>query len=141
MQLCLLAQLFHFKLGYLPVASQYNNTYCHTILIHPLQLVVTIQTLLLSQFGRDVCHYCAVGEIEERRHYLCPSDLCVQAQASSACVAGDWTFTLSSLTVFETKGVYQPQGHIYICALQSRVLVVLAHQERTNESVLLVVNY
>ena len=112
----------------------------YKILILPLQLEGNYPTILLSHC-RDVCHYCAVGEIEERRHYLCPSDLCVQAQASSACVAGDWTFTLSSLTVFETKGVYQPQGHIYICALQSRVLVVLAHQERTNESVLLVVNY
>ena len=54
---------------------------------------------------------------------------------------GDWTFTLSSLTAFETKGVYQLQGHIYICALQSRVLVALVHQERTNESELLVVDY
>ena len=140
MQLCVSAQLFHYKLGYLPVASQYNNTYCHTILIHPLQLVVTIQTLLLSQFGRDVCHYCAVGEIEERRHYLCPSDLCALAQASSAC-CGDKTFTFSSLPAFETKGVYQSQDHIYTCALQPRVLVVLVHQERTNESVLLVVDY
>ena len=33
------AQLpFHFKLGYLPVASQYNNTYWYKILILPLQL-------------------------------------------------------------------------------------------------------
>ena len=87
-----------------------------------------------------MCHYCAVGEIEERRHYLCPSDLCALAQASSAR-CGDKTFTFSAPLAFETKGVYQLQGHIYTCALQSRELVALVHQERTNESELLVVDY
>ena len=77
MQLCLIAQLFHFKLGYLPVASQYNNTYCHTIIIHPTTggnypniIAITIRQ------GRG--HYCAVARDRGEATLICVPLTCAR---------------------------------------------------------------